>query len=85
MKVRESYLESLDFQTCPQDAGQIVDVAYAADERGVWRRICDGSDRTTVYEFGAYPARATVGQLTHEPWNGRIARHNKMRSVDIVG
>lgn len=85
MKVRRSYVESLEFQARPQDQGQIVDIAYAADEHGVWRRTHDGSDRTTVYEFGKYPARATEDQLTHEPWNGRIVKHCKMRSVDIVG
>lgn len=84
MKARRSYVESLEFESCLQDCGQIVDVSYAADESGVWCRIYDRSDQTMVYQFGRYPERCREDRLLHELQNGRIAAHTKMRRVTLT-
>lgn len=84
IKAKQAYLADLKFQMCPVDAGQIVEVTYAADEDGVWCRTYDRSDRTTTYQFAAYPARASESALRHEPWNGIIAAHNSWRDVEVA-
>ena len=83
-KVKASHVLSLEFLMKPVDGGQIVEVAYATDYDGVWMRIWDRSDDSVSYEFGAYPARCSPQRLEHEPWNGKIAAHNKFRAVEIT-
>lgn len=78
-----TYAESLNYQMMPRDAGQIVEVSYACDEDGVWCRIHDRSDGETSYQFASYYARATEDQMRHEPWNGRLPRHNQWREVNL--
>jgi len=84
MKIEFSYVESLNFNIKPEDQGQIVEVSYASDGDGVWQQIWDRSDNTKEFYFGAYPKRATEEQLRHEPYNSKIAKHNKFKKVKII-
>lgn len=77
-------IDSLDFQMMPEDGGQIVEVMYACDEDGVWCRTHDRSDRSTSYQFAAYHARATEDQLSFEPQNSKLPKHNKWQDVVVA-
>lgn len=81
INVSRSHAECLDYHTIPQDQGQIVEISYACDERGLYRKTHDRSDRTTGYKFAPYNARATEDQLRFEPQNGRLPRHNTWREI----
>lgn len=85
MVVRASTEEisGLRFMMCPSDAGQIVEVMYAADVDGLWCRIRNRSDGTVKYQFARYPAVATERDLRFEPQNGVLPRHNKWREVIV--
>lgn len=83
-RATQQYLNALSFRMMPQDTGQTTEVSYAADDRGVWCRTYDRGDGTTSYQFATYSARATEDELRHEPWNGRIPKHNTWRNVTVA-
>lgn len=62
------YLETLTYHVAPEDQGQMVEIAYAADteHERVVRRITDRSGPTVRYE--AAPVEDLIGRW--EPWNG---------------
>lgn len=84
MKASKQYVDSLEFHMMPQDRGQIIDVRYACDEDGVWAWSHDKSNRSDSYDFAKYNARATELQLSFEPQNGKLPRHNKWNKVTIT-
>lgn len=53
----------------PADAGQLVSVAYAVTESGIYRRTID-SDGSVHYDFADFDSG--VGDGPVEPWNGRL-------------
>ena len=84
VKICESKIEELDFQMMPCDGGQIVEISYACDENGVYRRCHDRSDRSISYDFASYRKRAEESDLKFEPQNGRLPKHNKWQRVRIA-
>jgi len=49
-------LENLKFSVAPADAGQMIEVSYALDERGIYRRRHDRQDGSSVIEFAPWSA-----------------------------
>lgn len=84
MLVRESKIEGLSFLTMPRDGGQMVEVSYACDEYGVYRRWYDRSDGSVSYDFAAYPKRAKESDLEFAPQNGKLPKHNKWQRVKVT-
>lgn len=70
--VRQHDLDAIKWLQCPRDGGQMVDVHYAADETGLYRREHDRSDRTTIITWHAYDDDADEDALAFEPWNGQL-------------
>lgn len=65
----KSAMLDLTWHVAPEDQGQAVEVAYAADSEDglIWRRTTDRSDGTVSY------ARADAYLLAegaYQPWNG---------------
>lgn len=75
--------ENLTWHQLPSDAGQIVDVTYAADwESGsgtLYRRTHDRSDGAQGIESAAI----TGGDF--EPWNGILPMHGEWATVEAAG
>jgi len=74
--------DKTQFHVCPQDAGQIVEVAYALvpDGRGeakIIRRTTDRSDLSVSYSV------AVCGDGEFDPQNGDIGDHGPWSPVDV--
>ena len=59
--------EHLEFIVPPECGGQIVEVSYSSDDRGVYRRTHDKSDGETSVQFA--PWSSLPDDLACEPWN----------------
>ena len=84
IKVCESKIEELNFLMMPRDGGRIVEISYACDENGVYRRCYDRSDGAMSYDFASYSKRAKESDLEFEPQNGRLPKHNQWQRVRIA-
>jgi hypothetical protein len=47
-------IADLEFITPPQNQGQIVEISYACDEDGFYRRTIDHSLQTRIIEFASW-------------------------------
>jgi hypothetical protein len=65
---------TLNFQTMPEDQGQMVEVSYAVDcdAETLVRRTVDGSNGSVSYDERDLDMDADDDAQNFEPWNGRL-------------
>lgn len=80
---RQSYLDSLEWYTMPQNGGQIVAISHATDYDGLWEHCYDRSDQSSSYEFSPYDKRASERSMRFEPWNGILPMVRKPQKVRV--
>jgi hypothetical protein len=78
-------LEAMTWHVMARDQGQIVEVAYAADCDGFYRRMHDRSQgmANISYDYAAWDDDVGEGD-SFEPWNGRLPDHGEWEPVAVA-
>ena len=69
----DSIPNGMTWHVPPRNHGQIVEIAYASDPIGVYRRTTDQSDHSSSYSYipWDYLYEKIEEDFTWDPWNGQ--------------